>query len=380
MDVGDTVAVGNCSREIMKLRKGDGYAAIVLDSPISCAYPTGTAVKVVHKEVFSVYVQLQPGDSRAVDMQAAARISQGVFALVEEETKDPMVVMFPAAKPPTPISEPARGERILRHMNRKHSTVDNVGHTTKVVVTITQLHGNGIDELPSVRKVLNSSCLKGEIIPALVDSIQDVTGVKSHINAFMVADHEIEQWSVEGCDAHMSHVVRKFEEAYTRREVPMAIFNECTNYMPALSFSHDMKPTHEDVRRCREATVKFVNAWNFGNYAKPGWPTTWKYQQTPAGKAMGDWPKVWWAQQLPHLMTPASSALMQENATQNPTGRAAPGWSNGAQGFYNGLAGKLRPSEDQPLDFKEFCGDVCEKKYGGDAPWCHAAENLAKGN
>jgi hypothetical protein len=382
--VGDVIQINGSMQKmtIDKIRDTDGHSyGIVLDMPTGCSFPKGTEVKAVFKKAFNVFVQLMPGEARPVDMQAAARIHSGISLIQDEEEKQPLVVVFPERKPPVPIAEPPRGEQIMRHMNRRTRTVDNVGRTTKVVVTITQLPGNGIDELPSIRSIINASCMQGQIIPAIQESILDVTGVKSNLASFKIGEQEIAQWSIQSCSAHMTKVVRRFENAYTRREVPMAIFNECTNYMPALSFSHDMKPTHEDVRRCRESTVKFVNAWNYGNYAQPGWPTTWKYSRTPAGNAMGDWPKVWWSTQLPHLMNPAAAAasLLQENATQNPTLPGFHRWSETAHGFYNGFEGNLRPNKELPMDFNDFCTDICETRYGKDAPWCHAAKDLEMG-
>merc|ERR1719453_2928523 len=70
-------------------------------------------------------------------------------------------------------------------------------------------------------------------------------------------------YSVDKCNAQMMKVTKEFTLAYTRRQVPVAIYNECTNFMAQLSFSHDLAATPLDTHKCREMTIKYVKEWGY---------------------------------------------------------------------------------------------------------------------
>jgi len=173
----------------------------------------------------------------------------------------------------------------------KQAHADRVGRTTIVKVTVS---GN---DLPEVQGVIGSAMTSGVLGQQLTGSIEEATGIKSHIVGLMAGVQHVEQWNASNCQAHMATVVGRFSVTYTRRMVPMAIFNECTNFMPRISFSSDAMATALDVQKCREATAKFAKHWNYAESAAPH-------------------------------------------------------------------------------DFRTYCADVCEYKYGIDAPRCRASKGI----
>merc|ERR1719253_696785 len=83
------------------------------------------------------------------------------------------------------------------------------------------------------------------------------------VGGFKLKQKVIEQWDVRKCEKHIKDLVDVFAVHYTREQVPMALYNECTNFMTKLSFSHDYILDPLDTKRCRQATVKFATHWNF---------------------------------------------------------------------------------------------------------------------
>jgi hypothetical protein len=242
-----------------------------------------------------VFVAFQPGRVKAVNTSA--------YSVLHKGSKAP---------PPMPLKEPAHGAKILRHMNPAGATADNVGRTTMVQITVTE-------QLPKVEGAIQTVVANGALESKLEAAIKDVTGIQNTISNFTAAKKPIKQWGVDVCTAHMTKVVKRFSVAYTRRMVPVAIFNECTNFMPVISFSHDVHPTALDVRKCREATVNFVKYWNYG--------------------------------QGPSVSAPAPAVAGPPQAS---TAHVA-----------------LASSQPSSADLSGFCVEVCQFKYGKKAPQCH---------
>merc|ERR1740121_3280278 len=114
----------------------------------------------------------------------------------------------------------------------------------------------------------------GIIRPRLATALTKFTGVTPRFAADLLGKRpevkQMEPWDEAKCETHMTKVVKMFEQAYTRRMVPMALYNECTNFLPKLTFSHDSIASPLDRKKCRTATVKFSKRWNFGK-------AHWKY-------------------------------------------------------------------------------------------------------
>jgi hypothetical protein len=277
----------------------------LLQAPVAVAPPAGLDPQVAMPDVF---VEFQPGQVKPVNF---------AYTVVHNGTK---------ALPPMPLKEPAHGEKILRHVNPAGTTADNVGRTTMVSITLTEHAGNGVDELPKVEAAIQMGVASGALESKLEAAVKKVTGIQNTISSFTAAKKQIKQWSVNVCTTHMEKVVKRFSVAYTRRMVPTAIFNECTNFMPVISFSHDVHPTAVDVRKCREATVNFVKYWNYG--------------------------------QGPSVAAPAPAAA----APQAPAAQVAL------------AAVEAAAPPPSSADLSGFCLEVCQFKYGKKAPQCHVTE------
>lgn len=194
-----------------------------------------------------------------------------------------------------------------------------IGRSTVVKAWLRGAPNTGVFEMsPWIQAVLKRHENDGLLEMLLEKRLFDVTEVAPLISG--IRDIRLDsksQWSLDSCESHMKKIMREFSIAYTRRMVPTAIYNECTNFLAEVSFSHDRVFDSHDRIKCRHATVKLAKEWNFGQ------------GQLPLAPAPG----------------PA------------PVAAPAPGVSNKAL-----------------IDFKGFCADICEIKYGNDAPMCHVTE------
>jgi len=140
--------------------------------------------------------------------------------------------------------------------------------STIVEVTFTDTPNNGVDDVKSAEPLLywcvNSHILKHQMVHAL----SDVTHVSPVVRKVEIAKTIIEQWDINKCEKHMKGIVDVFSHHYTRRQVPVALYNECTNFMTRMSWSHDYVLDPQDTVRCRQATRKFSTRWNDGNSAQ----------------------------------------------------------------------------------------------------------------
>jgi len=226
----------------------------------------------------------------------------------------------PLTDAPAPISgdKRAHGTMIMRHIDPPNPN-PTVGRETRVQVVLTDTPATGDDRLPTIKQVLVNAEKSGLLQAALGAALVKSIGVRPNVTNFAFNNTFVAQWSLESCATHMTQVVHRFSVAYTRRMVPMAIFNECTNFMPAMSFSHDNLPNSMDVHRCRMATIGFAKRWNYG----------------------------------------------QGNGTAPPP---------------TGLAAFLDTKLKAPVDMHGFCVDVCQHKFGSLAPECHAEAHVEMGH
>lgn len=191
--------------------------------------PTPKKKNVMESQV-DIYVQFHPGTRRPLKLERRLKYKK-------EEDKDP--------------EEPA-------------------GRSTIVEVILTEKMGTTVDELPMLMAIAKHLENTGSLESHLEFALERVTGLNPDIRGLTAGAEQIKQWSIDSCASHMKKVLHQFIVAYTRRMVPMAIFNECTNYMVELSFSHDAPATKLDRKQCRDATVKFAKAWNFGKGNQTG--------------------------------------------------------------------------------------------------------------
>jgi len=191
-----------------------------------------------------------------------------------------------------------------------------VGRTTQVQAFIMAQPANLIDELPLLKTAVSNAIDSGEMGNAIRNALEGATGLIPDLEKMKMEPDRMTQWSLAACESHMTKLVRRFSLAYTRRMVPTAIYNECSNFLIKASFSHDRVLTKLDKNRCRWATVKFSKAWNFGGHG------------------------------ITQYRTPS----------------------------YYGIKGKTvtaAASDSPEPDFKAFCHDICQIKFGKVAPRCH---------
>lgn len=208
------------------------------------ASPTPAQASVATPIDVDVFVEFQPGHDRAI-------LSADDIEIHHHSAHRPRPLEYPA---------PVYGKMILRHANPPQNVTH--GHTTKVTVSITDTAG--AKDLKRVARIVEAANSSGELGEAFESSILQAVGVRTRIIDWSFAEAAVPHWSVSSCETHMAAVVKRFVVAYTRRMVPTAIFNECTNFVTAMSFSRDFRPSALDVDRCRRATVKFALRWNFG--------------------------------------------------------------------------------------------------------------------
>lgn len=207
-----------------------------------------------------------------------------------------------------------------------------VGRSTIVKVFIQGKPNTNVNELfPWIEAVLKRHEQDGLMQALLEKRLFDATAIEPTMDGFeCIKMNLVQQWSLQTCEAHMKKIVKEFSCAYTRRMVPTAIYNECTNFVAEVSFSHDHVFDVHDRMRCRHATVKLSKEWNFGKgHAGPG--------PAPAPAP-----------------APGPAAPVAAAAPAAPGGPAGPASAN--------------------VDYLGFCAEVCEIKYGEDAPMCHVTE------
>jgi len=146
----------------------------------------------------------------------------------------------------------------------------NTGFSTLVTAYVFGAPGSGVDELPKIESFLKSQMKDWRLYGNISDTLYELTGFEADIRDMEVVKEDIHQWSENVCDGHFKKVLHNFEMTYTRRMVPTALFNECTNFGPALSFTRDEMLTKLDKFRCRKSVVKFAKMWNYGKGEKKG--------------------------------------------------------------------------------------------------------------
>jgi len=147
---------------------------------------------------------------------------------------------------------------------------------TKVEVTIFDDPNNGVDDLAAAKAALDIALTNGVLIENVRKVVHDVVSKvipnfvpKISAKSFKVQHKAVEAWDIEGCENHMSMIIRNFTIHYTKRQVPMALYDACTNFMTQISFSHDYVLDHRDVVSCRKATKDFAMRWKLGKNDNP---------------------------------------------------------------------------------------------------------------
>mmetsp|Transcript_31350 Transcript_31350/g.90012 ORF Transcript_31350/g.90012 Transcript_31350/m.90012 type:complete len:430 (-) Transcript_31350:121-1410(-) len=250
-------------------------------------------------EVGAAFVAMAPAPAPAPPPMAAAAVAATEAAIVDPEEEQ--VNVFVTFRP-GPAHKPVK-ESFLQ--------VSSETRTTVVDVVITDKPMTGANILDEVRNIVQKAQVSGMLRRRLKAALFQATGISPSIKGLSEppVTAELKQWEEGSCEKHMKKLVKLMEVAYTRRMVPLALYNECTNLIPSLSFSHDDVASALDRKKCRMATVKFAKRWNYGK-------ADWNYG---AGKG------------------------------------------------------------HEPMDFSGFCRDVCETRFGAEAPQCGVDKQVATG-
>jgi len=158
--------------------------------------------------------------------------------------------------------------------------VGSVARTTFVQVQITDNPTTGSRLVEQAKVLIDKAIADNTLKRDLKIKLKKATSLKPRIifAGEITKLRMIPEWSEVTCESHLEKVVRMFEVAYTRRMVPMALYNECTNFITALSFSHDNIHSPLDKKKCRKASLKFAKRWDF-NKASWKYGTTKKHEQ-----------------------------------------------------------------------------------------------------
>jgi hypothetical protein len=197
-------------------------------------------------------------------LNMAGAPAPGVASSPSGATDDAPVNIFVTFKPGEKYKIEKETESFLQ--------VASVARTTYVQVQITDKPMTGQPLVEQAKAATDKAIKDGTLKRDLVNALKKATSLKPRIIfAGQIAKMRmIPEWSEVTCESHLEKVVRMFEVAYTRRMVPMALYNECTNFIPALSFSHDNIHSPLDKKKCRRASLKFAKRWNFNK-------ASWKY-------------------------------------------------------------------------------------------------------
>jgi hypothetical protein len=161
------------------------------------------------------------------------------------------------------------GKMRKRHMINQPANDAAKPQTVLVKITLFERPGNGIKDMKKVKRQMKHALKTGELEERLGAAITAITGKKPKVSGLKVKAKAIAQWDIQKCGSHMSNIVKSFTVHYTRRQVPLALYNECTNFMTKMSFSHDYVLDKRDAVNCRKATRSFAQRWKVGKKDHP---------------------------------------------------------------------------------------------------------------
>jgi len=146
-----------------------------------------------------------------------------------------------------------------------------VGHGKSIMVemTFTDTPANGVDDVALTKEIIATALKNGMLRKEMKTALEIVTGIKPRLGKVTMQAKAVEAWDVKKCEGHVKHIVDRFAQHYTRAQVPMAIYNECTTFMTRMSFSHDYVLDRTDTLFCKRTTAKFANKWNFKDDVDP---------------------------------------------------------------------------------------------------------------
>jgi hypothetical protein len=212
-------------------------------------------------------------------------------------------------------------------------------------VLVTEKPHTGVEELPAAMEVIRR--VQGDLFVALKNSLRRFVDFKPIVGGMYVNWVKLRPFSGDKCEAKMDRLVHDFSVSYTRRLVPWALYNECTNYMTAMSFSHDEVVDKLDRAKCRAWTHTFMEKWNYGMGVKEVVPNNLfdcKAGHARRHRGWSDAKKCWCCHH--------QNVFCDHGAT----------------------CPEPEVNRTKHVDYKCWCRGVCESKYGVGAPICHISD------
>ncbi|CAK0842924.1 unnamed protein product [Prorocentrum cordatum] len=210
-------------------------------------------------------------------------------------------------------------------------------------ILVTEKANTRNEELPVAMEIIKRT--QGDLFVALKNAMRRFVDFKPIVGGMYLNWVALQPYHVDTCEAKMSKMVHEFSKSYTRRLVPWALYNECTNWMTALSFSHDPLVNELDHSKCRAWTHNFMQKWNYGKGVKEvADPNLFDCQ---AG--LSNWEQGWSSEKKCWCCAHKSQGC-------DPALTCPQTWA---------------VNRTVHIDYKCWCQGVCESKFGVGAPVCH---------
>jgi hypothetical protein len=155
-------------------------------------------------------------------------------------------------------------------MKKKHqdNMINRPAHgslkATDVTITVYERNGNGLPDMTQAKENLETALGSGVLHTALANAAAGILGFTPKIHGLDVKYSQVEAFDMVKCDNHMKNMVTEFTGAYSSRQVPVALYNECSNFITKLSFSHDLVLDPRDTADCKRSSVTFARRWGKG--------------------------------------------------------------------------------------------------------------------
>lgn len=142
------------------------------------------------------------------------------------------------------------------------------GKTTIVDILVYDLAGGIAHDLEPLEHMFQEAMYSPVFNEEMAHAFQAITGVHPALGIFSIKKKQMALWNVTQCEGHLKSLVSRFAKTYTRERVPSALYNECTNFMTRMSFSHDYVLDPRDTVVCRQTTARFAKHWDYGKNAE----------------------------------------------------------------------------------------------------------------
>jgi hypothetical protein len=141
---------------------------------------------------------------------------------------------------------------------------NNPGKTIIVEILVTDALGGIEHDLTPLEHMFEEAMYSALFNNQMAAAFQKVTGVAPAMGVYHIKKKHIDLWNVTQCEGHLKSLISRFSRTYTRERVPSALYNECTNFMTKISFSHDYVLDRQDSVVCEKTTARFAKHWDYG--------------------------------------------------------------------------------------------------------------------